>query len=157
MNDEPKRGPGRPRKDEIQPGEPYLPEQIDERETTDKPTDGRPQQVGHVDRMPNHPDFHTNRLVEKDIEHDDSDGTPGPVPKGCIEVEVLRRYNPEVTINDAGNAVSDGSGGFRRVDNSVQNDALAVGRIVRLPKKEAARLIKAGVVTTTENAFDAED
>lgn len=157
MSDEVKRGPGRPRRNENEPGVPYLPEQIDERETTEKPTDGRPQQVGYVNEMPNHPDFHDNPLVEITTDHPDYNGVPGPVPKGCIEVEIVRRYVPEVRINDAGNAVSDGDGGHRAQDNAGQGATLAPGRIVRLPKKEAARLIKNGVATTTENSFDAAD
>jgi len=155
-DEEQKRGPGRPRR-EPEPGQVQLPEVIDERETTQKPTDGRPQQVGYVNEMPKHPDFHDNPLVEISNDHESYGGVPGPVPKGCIEVEILRRYVPETKLNEAGNSVSDGQGGHHKQSNAEQGETINPGRVVRLPKKEAARLIKMGVATTTENSFDDAD
>lgn len=158
MADEQKRGPGRPRK-EHEPGVGNPPEFVpdipveDERETTDKPTDGRPQQVGYVEEMPKHPDFHDNKLVE--ISEGPSVGPEptGKAPAGTVEVEIVRGYVPSVRLDENGNPVKKG-GDFEETDNDAGGEKLMPGRIVRLPKKEAAGLIKSGAATTTDNSFD---
>jgi hypothetical protein len=156
MADKQNRGPDRPSKEEQEPGvgfPPEAPHVEDERLTTDKPTDGRPQNVGYVEgKLPKHPDFHDNPLVE--ISHGPEAEEPvGKAPAGTVEVEILRGYVPSVRLNDNGNPVRK-DGEFDLADNANGGEKLQVGRIVRLPKKEAAGLIKAGIATTTDNSFD---
>jgi hypothetical protein len=74
-----------------------------------------------------------------------TDAKPGLPKEATIEVELLRKYVPENIVNEDGSLAAQ--------PNDQNNVPLAAGTIVRLPKKEASRVVQRGIATLTDNSF----